>query len=104
MPMNLSIEKYTDKLNLLCKKYSVSELHLFGSAVDGDFTEKSDIDFLVSFTSDLPLLDYADNYFDLIDDLNKLFERDIDLLTVSSLKNPYLISSINANKRLLYAA
>lgn len=102
--VNLSIDKYRNQLDTVCSKYSVAELYLFGSAVDGDFSDTSDIDFLVSFTSDLPLLDYADNYFDLIDELSTLFQRDIDLLTVSSLKNPYLITSINANKQLLYAA
>lgn len=102
--MNLSIDKYISKLNLLCEKYRVTELYLFGLAVDGDFTEESDVDLLVSFSFDLPLLDYADNYLDLIDELKQLFGRDIDLLTSSSLKNPYLTSSINASKKLLYAA
>jgi predicted nucleotidyltransferase len=102
--MNLPIDKYRAQLDILCKKYRVTELYLFGSAVEGDFTEESDIDFLVSFAVHLPLLDYADNYFDLIDELKELFGREIDLLTVPSLKNPYLSSSINENKQLLYAA
>jgi len=102
--MNLAIDKYISQLNLLCEKYRVTELYLFGSAVGGDFIEESDVDLLVSFSSDLPLLDYADNYLDLIDELKQLFGRDIDLLTSSSLKNPYLTSSINAGKKLLYAA
>jgi predicted nucleotidyltransferase len=42
---------------------------LFGSALDeSQFNDESDIDFIVEFES-FPILDYADNYFDLKDKL-----------------------------------
>ena len=34
---------------LLCEQYKVENLYLFGSALQGDFNEKSDFDFLVNF-------------------------------------------------------
>ncbi len=42
------IEKNIDKIKKLCKRYRVSKLYIFGSVMSNHFTEKSDIDFLVS--------------------------------------------------------
>ena len=77
---------------------------MFGSAVTRDFDiQNSDLDFLVEFLP-LPEGQYADAYFDLLFDLQGLFGRDVDLVTVAAIKNPYFIQSINQQKELLYAA
>jgi len=47
---------------------------------------------------------YADNYFALLFSFEKLFKRDIDLITQKSLRNPYFIAEIDATKQLVYAA
>jgi len=50
--MTKIIEDNEDQLILLCKKYKVAELDVFGSAATGDFDPaRSDIDFLVEFTT-----------------------------------------------------
>ena len=90
-----------EALHNLCRKYNVSTLYLFGSATSNKFTESSDLDFLITF-GDIPILDYADYFFDFMHDLEDLFNRKIDLLTEQSLTNPYLIKSINQNKQLIY--
>jgi predicted nucleotidyltransferase len=46
--------------------------------------------------------DYADAYFELADNFEKLFKRPVDLVTDKSLKNPYFIKSVNQTKTLLY--
>ena len=43
------VENSLQKIVEICWKYQISELSLFGSQVRGDFTEKSDFDFLVIF-------------------------------------------------------
>ena len=48
--------------------------------------------------------DYADNYFELAEQLEQLFKRPVDLVTEKSLFNPYFIESVNKNKTLVYAA
>jgi hypothetical protein len=96
----------TDKLNelkQLCKSYDVRSMYAFGSVCTDKFTEQSDIDFLISFNN-LPIDQYADNYFDLHYKLQDLFDRQIDLVTESSLSNPYLIKGIEQTKQLIYAA
>ena len=81
----------------------MSVLFVFGSVLGNTFNEESDIDFVVDF-SDVSLEDYADNYFDLKFSLEKLLERDIDLLESRAIRNPYLLESIDSTKQLVYEA
>ena len=92
-----------DELQLLCEKYDVKSMYLFGSATTEKFNESSDIDILISF-KEIPFEKYTDNYFELHEMLEKLFNRKIDLLTEKSLSNPYFIQSIEKTKQLVYAA
>lgn len=43
------LQKSKRKIAVICRKYQISELSLFGSQVRGDSTDKSDFDFLVNF-------------------------------------------------------
>jgi len=89
----------------LCKKYHVTTMYLFGSAATGKFDAKtSDIDLLITFSSDVKLLELADTYFDLMYALDDLFGRKVDLLTADSLRNPYFIANVERTKQLIYAA
>jgi uncharacterized protein len=88
----------------LCRQYHVRQLALFGSALLGDFDpEHSDLDFLVEFEPLAPGT-YADTYFDLIEALEQLFGRPVDLVIKSAIKNPYFRESVERNQALLYAA
>ncbi|ANQ50746.1 nucleotidyltransferase domain-containing protein [Flammeovirga yaeyamensis] len=91
-------------LKALCSKLGVKKMYVFGSAVKGKFTEKSDIDFLISFTDKLSIEEYTENYFSLHYKLQELFKRKIDLVTESSLSNPYFIESVDESKQLIYEA
>ena len=97
------IENKKLELQRLCEKYDVNTMYLFGSATRDHFNETSDIDIIISF-KDLPLERYTDNYFELHEKLEELFNRKVDLLTERSLSNPYFIQSIEDTKQLLYAA
>jgi len=98
--MNL-VQSHIKELASLCELHKVDKMYLFGSAVTTDFTENSDLDFLVTFK--IPEInDYFDNYMGFKDNLTCLFNRDIDLLEEQALKNPILINSINKTKELVY--
>ena len=102
--MTFIIEKNRDKLIELCKKYRVAELDVFGSAVTEDFDEqRSDIDFLVEFENTVTR-DRFDNFFNLLEELKKLFNRSVDLVEPGGLRNPYFIEMVNQTKRRIYAA
>ncbi len=99
--MNTAISNHIDEISKLCVKHNIRTLHSFGSVNGPSFNEESDIDFLVSFMPMAPE-DYADHYFDLVDELEQLLERPVDLLTDKSLSNPYFVESVNRTKQLIY--
>lgn len=88
----------------LCRDHHVQRLELFGSAATGqDRPGKSDLDFLVEFDH-LPAGGYADAYFGLLESLQRLFERPVDLVVASAIRNPYFRQAVERTKTLLYAA
>ncbi|WP_205943663.1 nucleotidyltransferase family protein [Pedobacter cryophilus] len=99
--MMYRLEKYTADIVNLCKKYKVKSLYAFGSVLNDNFNESSDIDLIVDF-SNIEVEDYADNYFDFKFSLQDILKRPIDLLEEKAIKNPYLRQSINQNKQLVY--
>ena len=97
------IELNRDKIIALCKKYKVAKLWVFGSILTPRFNDQSDVDFSVSFDkSKIELLDYADNYFDLLSELKTLFSREIDLVCDDSVKNRYFRKELDTTKVLIY--
>jgi predicted nucleotidyltransferase len=99
------IEDNRPAIEALCKRYGVARLEMFGSAADGTFDPKtSDLDFLVTFGPPAAGMDAADQYFGLLFDLQELFQRRIDLVCAKAMRNPYFIRSVNASRRVLYAA
>jgi len=60
----------------LLRKYRVKRIGLFGSFSRDEFTNQSDIDFIVDFEEKT-----FDNFMDLSFALEDLFNRKIDLLT-----------------------
>jgi len=102
--MNRIVTEKKSQIAMLCKKYRVATMYLFGSAATDTLNENSDIDFLISFRSDVSLEEYADNYFELLFELEDIFGRKIDLVTEKTLTNPYFIRSVEQTKQLIYAA
>ena len=88
----------------LCRKHHVRRLELFGSAALGEFDgASSDIDFLVDF-DELKDGAYVDHYFGLLEDLETLLGRHVDLVVLRAIKNPYFQESLDHSRELLYAA
>ena len=92
------------ELEQLCLRYNVLRLDLFGSAVTSQYQPKeSDLDFVVEFQP-LPDGAYADTYFGLLEALERLFGKPVDLVVDSAIKNPYFRQSIEETKRPVYEA
>ncbi len=98
--MNL-VELNIEKIKNLCAKHKVNKLFVFGSVLKDTFTNESDIDLVVDFEK-LDLSEYADNYFDLKDQLESIFNRPVDLLEEKGIRNPFLRKQIDNEKRLIY--
>jgi predicted nucleotidyltransferase len=97
-----SLEQYMPQIITLLKKHKVTSAYLFGSAVSDHFNEDSDVDFLVNLKEGLDPLDYGEHLWDLHYELRDLLNREIDLLTERSLKNPYFIQELSETKVPIY--
>jgi predicted nucleotidyltransferase len=86
----------------LCKGHDVKALYAFGSATNNTFKEEtSDIDLLVELETIDPI-QRGENLMDLWNKFETFFQRKVDLLTPSSIRNPILRKSIDASKVLIY--
>lgn len=102
MIINDEIKKKIPDFEALCRSHKVKYIYAFGSAVSDKFnTISSDIDLLVEIDDPDPL-ERGENLLTLWDTFETLFQRKVDLLTESSIKNPFLKKSIDASKVLIY--
>jgi len=99
--MNPLIVNNIEKINALCKQHKVDKMYVFGSALTPDFTQQSDVDFLVRF---IPFGTKGTfyNYFNFKEKLQDLLQRKVDLVVENTLKNPYFIDSVNKSRKLIY--
>jgi len=95
------VDRNIDILIELCKNHKVGELYIFGSILTDNFSDKSDIDFLVQFEK-IDLQEYFDNYMDFKENLEKLLGRPVDLLENQAIRNPILRKVVDRDKKLVY--
>ena len=99
--MHAILSKNIDALKEICQEHQVKSLHVFGSVCTEDFTDESDIDFIISFHKRF-FNGYVDNYLSLEKELLKLFNRPIDLITEDTIQNPYFEKIVNKTKTVIY--
>ena len=99
------VEERSDDLRRLSRKFRVSRLDVFGSAVAAARFDpaRSDVDFLVEFEPMEPV-EHARAYFGLLAALQDLFSREVDLIEIKAVTNPYLLQSIDKGRQQIYAA
>ncbi len=97
-----AVSAHTPRIADLCRTHGVRRLCLFGSAARGQAGDAfGDIDFLVVF-DDLEVGQYADAYFGLLQSLEALLGRPVDLVEEDAIENPYLRSSADGSRVVLY--
>ena len=98
-----AISDRADELERLCLAHRVQRLDLFGSAVTGHYDpESSDLDFVVEFQPTNTPGARADAYFGLLEGLEELFGRPIDLVVGSAIRNPYFLESVDESRDFVY--
>ena len=100
--MHSKVSKALPAILDACQRRGVKRLDLFGSASRGA-AAPDDYDFLVEFDQ-FPLGGYADAYFGLLEDLQKLLGGSVDLVVDSAIRNPYFRQSVDDERLPLYAA
>ena len=88
-------------LAAVCRRYSVKELALFGSAVRGEMRPESDVDIMVEF--ELGARVGLIKFESLAEELEVLAGRRVDLVTRRGLK-PWVRPAVLKDARVIYAA
>lgn len=102
--MHASIAQHMPAITGICQRFHIQRLDVFGSAARGsDFNpEHSDADFLVEFDPHVHA-GFRD-YLGAKAALETILGRGVDLVESGSVKNPFILASINAHKETVYAA
>lgn len=95
------LQKSKSKIAEICRRYQIRELALFGSQVRGDFTIKSDFDFLVEFQPNVRIGFIA--LGKIQDELELLVQTRVDLVPKDGLK-PIIKHTILSEAETIYAA
>ena len=98
------IEKNRAEIITICKKHNVNQLFLFGSALTSEFKETSDLDFAVIFNETLTPIEYGESFFNLLESLENLLNKKIDLISYRAIKNPIFKEELDKTQYSLYAA
>ena len=102
--MHSIIKEQASALTELCRRFHVRRLALFGSSLTRHFDpQSSDLDFLVEFEA-IPAGQRSRTYFGLLEQLEALFGRPVDLVEASAVRNPYVKRQIEATQETLYGA
>jgi len=88
------------RLAALCREYGIAELAVFGSVARGSAGPTSDVDILYVRA---PGNDLGMAYFDLQDDLERLFGRPVDLVAKDGLHR-VIRDEVLGDAQVLYAA
>ena len=103
--MNPLLRDNREELEILCRRFHVQRLELFGSAATKERfrAQTSDLGFLVEFVRLRPG-EHFDTYFGLLEGLETLFGRPVDLVMTRAISNPYFLQAVNRTRKLIYAA
>ncbi len=101
--MNSLIECNRDEIYKICEENNVKSLYFFGSIIDPQkFRSNSDVDILVSFRDGISNEEYTESYFKLWFEMEELLQREIDLSTIRSIKNPHFKKELEVTRVLFY--
>ena len=89
----------------LCLRFHVERLELFGSATGNGFDpERSDLDFLVRFPTDYDFGPWMSRLQEFEEQLSALFQRPVDVVMESALRNPWFRREAEKTRTLIYDA
>jgi hypothetical protein len=102
-PMDLGISPQI--IVEFCRRWKISRLAVFGSAVRGNLRAGSDIDLLATFASDADWSMF--DHYRMEDELVKLLGREVDLVSKEAIEesaNPIFRREILGSAKEIYAA
>lgn len=100
--MNTKLSLPKEKIEEFCLRWKIVEFSLFGSVLRDDFDLDSDVDILVNLSEDADLDLY--DWITMIEELEEIFGREVDLVEKSTLRNPFRRNAILTNREIIYAS
>ena len=103
MKINGSLEVPDKVIEDFCRRWKITQIELFGSALRDDFRPDSDVDLLVTFEPDARI-----GLFDLVrmqDEMAAIVGRPVDLIDragVEQSRNPFRRHSILSTAQVVY--
>ena len=97
----MNVDELRSRLKSICENHRISRLDLFGSRARSEALEGGDFDFLARIETDSPK-EYAETYFQLLEDLEENLGEPVDLLTPSNLSRQSLVRNIEKEKICIY--
>ena len=100
--MELPIHVDKAYIATFCQEHHLIKLAFFGSVLTDRFGSDSDVDVLVTFAADArwSLMDWAD----MVDELEEIFARRVDLVEQQGLRNPFRRKAILDSAEVIHAA
>ncbi len=99
------IESRRAELEQLCREHHVRRLDVFGSATTDEFDpQHSDLDLIVEFDENVVRGGFQGDYFTLLDKLQQLFGRSVDLIEPDAIRNPYFRRAVEQSRQPIYEA
>jgi predicted nucleotidyltransferase len=83
-PPQVAIELHIGQIQSFCQQWQIAEFALFGSVLRKDFRPDSDIDVLVTFAPNAQR--GLTETFQMRDELQQLFDRQVDLIVKAALE------------------
>jgi uncharacterized protein len=97
----LDFSELKPAIEYICRSLPVKRLGIFGSALTDNFKPESDLDMLVIFDSNQKI-DTFTAYFELKEQLEKLFNRKVDLTVDKPFKNAVFKKSVENTRTVIY--
>lgn len=102
MPLEPRILVPQERIEAFCRAWGVSEFSLYGSVLREDFGAQSDVNVMLEFAAGCGFT--FDNTPTLVQQLEQMFGRAVQVVEKCRITNPRLRDSIMAGRRVFYAA
>jgi predicted nucleotidyltransferase len=101
-PSNSQVALPLEEIKAYCQRWKIVCLEIFGSAARGEFTDRSDLDFLYTLADDAR---WGWNFVDACEELEAIVGRPVDLVSRRSIErstNPFRKQAILSSTELIY--
>ena len=103
MKINGSIEVSDEAIDGFCRKWKITQIELFGSALRDDFRPESDVDLLVTFEENDGWGLYE--FVEMQDEMERILGRPVDIVeraAIEKSRNPFRRKNILSAAQVVY--